>query len=91
MSGLNEWMEQENVGQAKLLSVMLTVDPEGSGVCRRTLYNARRSGTCDTRSMCLLIAATSRMWAHREVTRPLEMADFDQWGIFDHAGSLATA
>ena len=80
-SGLDKWMTEEKVRVCRLLEVMGELDPSGQAVCRRTIYNARRLGTCDTRTMVLLHGASQRLVGTREASRALTFDDFDRWGI----------
>jgi len=81
-SQLDRWMKDQSVSSVRLLDCMREVDPSAQGVCRRSLFNYRRKGLMDLRSLILLVAASQRLAQSGEIQRPLELSDFDQWGIF---------
>jgi hypothetical protein len=87
-SELENWMLTNDVSPGRFLEIMKRIDPGSHGVSRRTLYNAKQSGTMDTRTLVLMVAASRVLVAIHEVRSELTLQSFDQWCFLDYVSRV---
>ena len=75
---VERWMQANDLSSVRVLDAVREVDPAGVGISRRTLFNVRRKGTCDSRTLILLCAASDYL----DLLHTLDVTDFDLWKVW---------